>query len=83
MDLTKINQKIQREKACIDDLIKLIGMHTQEGRLELAAQLGRDLLNSISTIEKLEHQKRFYITVTKLAEQGILVKVVKRYVEKV
>lgn len=83
MDLVQINIHIQREKSCIEDLIKLIGMHTQEGRLELAAQLGRDLQNSIKTIQKLEQQKNLYITTMKLAERGILTKVVKKHVQKI
>lgn len=78
MNLTQINNEINREKACIDDLIKMICMHTQEGRLEIAARLGRDLQNSIAQIQKLEHRKNLYITTMKLAKQGVLTKVVKR-----
>ncbi|WP_346234540.1 hypothetical protein MKY04_12805 [Lysinibacillus telephonicus] len=83
MDLTKLNNEIQREKSCIDDLIKMIGMHTQENRLEEAAQLGRDLQNSIATIQKLEQQRNFYITAKRLAKQGVICGVVKRFAEKV
>lgn len=83
MDLTNINKQIQLEKSCIEDLIKLIGMHTQENRLEEAAMLGRDLQNSIKTIQRLEHQKKLYITTMKLAEKGILTEVVRKYVQKV
>lgn len=78
MDLTQLSNEIEREKACIDDLIKMISMHTQEGRLEMASRLGRDLQNSIAQIQKLEQQKSLYITAMKLAKQGILSKVVKR-----
>jgi len=77
MDLTQINNEIWKEKACIEDLIKMISMHTQEGRYQHAARLGRDLQNSIKHIQMLE-QQRFYITARNLAAQGILTKVVKR-----
>ncbi|MBM7607543.1 hypothetical protein JOD29_000787 [Lysinibacillus composti] len=81
MDLTQLNNEIFREKSCIDDLIKMISMHTQEGRYQQAARLGRDLQNSINHIQKLEQRKKFYITTENLAKKGILVKVVKRYEE--
>lgn len=83
MDLTQINNEIAREKSCIDDLIKLIGMHTQENRLEEAARLGQDLQKSIKTIQKLEQQKSFYITANRLAKQGVICGVVRRYEQKV
>lgn len=74
MNLVQINNEISREKACIDDLIKLMSMHTHAGRLEEAARLGRDMQNSISYIQKLEKQKQLYQMALKF--NG---KVVKRY----
>ncbi|MBD8026455.1 hypothetical protein H9636_07255 [Ureibacillus sp. Re31] len=78
MNLTKINNEVFKEKACIDDLLVLIKMHTQEGRFEIAERLTQDLQNSIATIQKLEQRREFYITAKKLAKQGILTEVVKR-----
>lgn len=76
MNFVQINKEINREKACIDDLIKLISMHIQAGRLEEATRLGRDMQNSIACIRKLERQKQLYQMALKF--NG---KVVKRYVD--
>lgn len=78
MDLTKINNELFKETACIDDLLVLIKMHTQEGRYEVAERLANDLEKSIRTMKTLEQRKEFYITAKKLAKQGILTEVVKR-----
>lgn len=78
MDVNLINLEIAKEKACIEDLLIMIGLHTRKGQLELAAARGRDMLRSLERIQKLENQRRFYITVKNLARQGILCEVVKR-----
>lgn len=83
MDVKSINLEIAKEKACIEDLLITIGIHTRKGQLELAAERGRDMLRSLERIQKLENQLRFYITVNSLARQGVLCEVVKRHVEKV
>jgi len=49
-----INNQIIKEKACIDDLVKEVAIHTQDGRYQLAADRGRDMQNSIIRIQQLE-----------------------------
>ncbi|MFY0521394.1 hypothetical protein ACOMCU_26795 [Lysinibacillus sp. UGB7] len=62
--LNLINNQIIKEKACIDDLIKEVAMHTQNGRYQLAAERGRDMQISISRIQQLERQKELYTAAT-------------------
>lgn len=78
MDLRMISLEIAKEKACIDDLLEMIGMHTQDGRLDLAMARTIDLIRSIERIQKLENQRRFYLTIHDLSNLGILCEVVKR-----
>lgn len=77
--LTPINNQIHKEKACIEDLIKEIAMHTQEARYQLAAERGRDMQNSIARIQQLEGQKQLYVIAAQFVNQGINAQVVKRY----
>jgi len=79
--LKKINNQITKEKACIDDLVKEVAMHTQDGRYRLAAERGRDMQNSIIRIQQLERQKELYLTALKFVGNGINVEVVKKVVE--
>lgn len=79
--LKQINNQIIKEKACIDDLIKEIAMHTQNGRYELAAERGRDMQNSIIRIQQLEGQKGLYLLALKYVEKGIKAEVVPRHVQ--
>lgn len=78
MDLKSINFEIAKEKACIDDLLNMIRMHTQDGRIDLAIARNRDMLRSLERVQKLENQRRFYITIHNLSKQGVLCEVVKR-----
>ena len=77
--LKRINDQIIKEKACIDDLIKEIAMHTQNGRYELAANRGRDMQNSI--IQQLEGQKELHLLALKYVGKGINAEVVPRHVQ--
>ncbi len=79
--LKQINNQISKEKACIDDLIKEINIHTQNGRYQLAADRGRDMQNSIIRIQQLERQKKLYLVALKFVDAGINVEVVKRHVQ--
>lgn len=77
--LTKINREIELEKSCIQYLTARIELNTRNNQLEHLDILVRDLQNSVSSIKRLEQQKRFYETATKLAQQGILTEVVRKY----
>ena len=79
--LKQINNQIVKEKACIDDMVKEVAMHTQDGRYRLAAERGRDMQNSITRIQQLEGQKELYLTALKFVDKGINVEVVKKVVE--
>lgn len=68
--LKLINNQITKEKACIDDLIKEISMHTQNGRYQLAADRGRDMQNSIIRIQQLERQKKLYVQAAELLRKN-------------
>lgn len=67
--LKRINDQIIKEKACIDDLIKEIAIHTQNGRYELAANRGRDMQNSIIRIQQLEGQKGVAFTGSQICRE--------------
>jgi len=68
--LKLINSQILKEKARIDDLIKEISMHTQNGRYQLAADHGRDMQNSIIRIQQLERQKELYLQAAELLRKN-------------
>ncbi|MGN4127669.1 hypothetical protein ACMGD3_22065 [Lysinibacillus sphaericus] len=68
--LKLINNQIIKEKACIDDLIKEVAMHTQNERYQLASERGRDMQNSIMIIQQLERQKQLYIAATEVFMNG-------------
>ncbi|MBB5148212.1 hypothetical protein [Ureibacillus thermosphaericus] len=78
MDLKSINFEIAKEKACIDDLLIMIDIHVKDGNLDLATSRSRDLTRSLERVQKLENQRRFYITINSLAKQGVICEVVKR-----
>ncbi|MCL1701590.1 hypothetical protein [Lysinibacillus sp. Bpr_S20] len=79
--LTKLNNQIQREQVCIDDLMAEIKIHVQKGQINIAIQRDKDLHNSLKQLEKLHEQKRLWITVEVLNRRGVLAKVVKKVVE--
>lgn len=71
MDAIKlINNQIIKEKACIDDLVKEVAIHTQDGRYQLAADRGRDMQNSIIRIQQLERQKELYLYAVDLVSKN-------------
>ncbi|MGE7114735.1 hypothetical protein [Lysinibacillus sp. NPDC047702] len=74
--LEKLNQQIDREIACIDDLTEEIRMLTRKGQINIAKQLERDLHNSLEQLKKLHESKRFWATVEGLNQQGKLYKAV-------
>lgn len=73
-----IDEQIERELACIDDLTDVIKLHVKAGRINIAKQLERDLHNSLIQLEKLHKRKELWATVADLNQRGILVQVVKK-----
>lgn len=79
--LEKLNQQINREQACVEDLITEIKIHVQKGEINKAIQRDSDLHNSLKQLEKLHERKRLWATVEKLNKNGVLAKVVDKVVE--
>lgn len=79
--LKLINDKIIKEKACIDDLIKEIAMHTQNGRYQLASNRGHEMQKTINRIQQLEGQKELHLLALKYVGKGINAEVVPRHVQ--
>lgn len=73
-----IDEQIERELTCIDDLTDVIKLHVKAGRINIAKQLERDLHNSLNQLEKLHKKKELWATVADLNQRGILVQVVKK-----
>ncbi|MBU5250546.1 hypothetical protein KQI46_01045 [Lysinibacillus capsici] len=73
-----IDEQIERELTCIDDLTDVIKLHVKAGRINIAKQLERDLHNSLIQLEKLHKKKELWATVADLNQRGILVQVVKK-----
>lgn len=73
-----IDEQIEREIRCIDDLTAVINLHVKAGRINIAKQLERDLHNSLIQLEKLHKKKELWATVADLNQRGILVQVVKK-----
>ena len=73
-----IDEQIERELICIDDLTDVIKLHVKAGRINIAKQLERDLHNSLKQLEQLHERKRFWIIVEDLNREGVLAKVVKK-----
>lgn len=76
-----IDEQIEREIRCIDDLTAVINLHVKAGRINIAKQLERDLHNSLKQLEKLHERKRLWATVEQLNKNGVLAKVVDKVVE--
>ena len=74
-----INEQIEREIRCIEDLTEKIKKLTRKGQINIAKQLERDLHNSLEQPEKLHRRKELWAKVDELNQQGILVQVVKKY----
>ncbi|WP_036120720.1 hypothetical protein [Lysinibacillus sphaericus] len=79
--LEKLNQQIDREVACIEDLAIEIVMLARKGETDIAKQLERDLHNSLKQLEQLHERKRFWTIVEQLNKNGVLVEVVDKVVE--
>ncbi|QDZ98948.1 hypothetical protein D0439_10020 [Lysinibacillus fusiformis] len=77
--MIEIDEQIEREQACIEDLMTEIKIHVQNGQINIAMQRDRDLHNSLKQLEKLHERKRLWITVEVLNKRGVLAKVVKKY----
>lgn len=73
-----IDEQIERELTCIEDLTDVIKLHVKAGRINIAKQLERDLHNSLIQLEKLHKKKELWATVADLNQRGILVQVVKK-----
>lgn len=76
-----IDEQIECEIRCIDDLTAVIKLHVKAGRINIAKQLERDLHNSLKQLEKLHERKRLWATVEQLNKNGVLAKVVDKVVE--
>ncbi|WP_339260891.1 hypothetical protein [Lysinibacillus sp. FSL K6-3209] len=79
--LTNLNNQIEREILCIDDLTEEIKMHARKGQTDILKQLERDLHNSLQQLEKLHEKKGFWATVATLNKNGKLQKAVNEVVE--
>lgn len=79
--LTKLNDQIQREQACIEDLLAEIEIYVKKGQINKAIQRDMDLHNSLSHLEKLHRRKRLWLAADGLNLQGKKAKVVKKVVE--
>lgn len=73
-----IDEQIELEIRCIEDLTDVINLHVKAGRINIAKQLERDLHNSLEQLEKLHKRKELWTTVADLNQRGILVQVVKK-----
>lgn len=71
-----IEEQIEREIRCIEDLTEEIRMLARKGQLNIAKQLERDLHNSLEQLEKLHRQKKLWAKVVELNQQGKLYKAV-------
>ncbi|PCD81967.1 hypothetical protein CNQ87_15265 [Lysinibacillus fusiformis] len=79
--MIEIDEQIERELTCIDDLTDVIKLHVKAGRINIAKQLERDLHNSLKQLEQLHERKRFWTTVEQLNKNGVLAEVVEKVVE--
>lgn len=79
--LEKLNQQINRELTCIEDLTDVIKLHVKAGRINIAKQLERDLHNSLDQLEKHYRRKELWSIADGLNLQGKKAKVVKKVVE--
>ena len=76
-----IDEQIEREIRCIDDLTAVIKLHVKAGRINIAKQLERDLHNSLEHLEKLHRRKELWSIADGLNLQGKKAKVVRKVVE--
>lgn len=81
MSFIQIDEQIEREIRCIDDLTAVINLHVKAGRINIAKQLEQDLHNSLDQLEKHYRRKKLWSTADGLNLQGKKAKVVKKVVE--
>lgn len=78
-----LHTELIREQACADDMNKVIQMHIQEGRYDLAERRTADLMKSIKHMQQLQRRinerKSLHEISQSLASKGILTEVVRRY----
>lgn|GEM_PF-847366 len=79
--LEKLNQQINRELTCIDDLTTEIKMLARKGQINLAKQREQDLHNSLDQLEKHHRRSKLWSTAADLKLQVKKAKVVKKVVE--
>ncbi|WP_374964570.1 hypothetical protein [Lysinibacillus sp. RS5] len=81
MNIIQIEEHIERELLCIDDLTAEISMLARKGQTNIAKQLERDLHNSLRQLEELHRQKELWAIVATLNKNGTLQKAVNEVVE--
>ncbi|MGY3186492.1 hypothetical protein [Lysinibacillus sp. TE18511] len=81
MSFIQIEEQIERELLCIDDLTKEISMLARKGETGKAHQRKQDLHFSLKQLEKLRECKRLWSTVADLNKNGTLQRAVKEVVE--
>lgn len=77
--LEKLNQQINREITCIEDITVEIQVLARKGQFDITKQREQDLHNSLEQLERLHRKKELWTTVVDLNQQGILVQVVKKH----
>lgn len=73
-----LDEQIERELTCIDDLTTEIKMLARKGQINLAKQREQDLHNSLEQLEKLHRRKKLWKIAADLKLQGKKAKVVKK-----
>jgi len=76
-----LDEQIERENMCIEDLAIEIVMLARKGKTGIAKQLKQDLHNSLEQLEKLHKRKELWSIASELNLQGKNAKVVRKVVE--
>ncbi|MFJ7665566.1 hypothetical protein ACIQXI_00575 [Lysinibacillus sp. NPDC097195] len=76
-----LDEQIEREIRCIEDLADEIRMLARKGQINLAKQRELDLHNSLDQLEKHHRRSKLWSTAADLKLQGKNAKVVKKVVE--
>jgi len=71
-----IDEQIEREIRCIEDLAVEIVMLAIKGKMDIAHLRKQDLHNSLTQLEKLHRRKELWAKVDELNQQGKLYKAV-------
>ncbi|AVK98881.1 hypothetical protein FCT18_14565 [Lysinibacillus sphaericus] len=78
MSFIQIDEQIERELTCIDDLTTEIKILARKGQINLAKQREQDLHNSLEQLEKHRRRKELRSIAVELNLQGKKAKVVKK-----